>query len=181
MKRAFFLLVFKIWGWKVIGDFEPGQKKSVVVVAPHTSSIDVPVGVCARAIRRLDIKFLGKKELFTGIRGALLKYLGGYPVDRSKNTNLVDAVVDIFNREETFNLCITPEGTRKYAEKWKTGFYYMAMKARVPIVMIGFDYKKKEVQIQPPFTPTGNFEQDLAFIKGYFKGVTGRIPAYGVH
>jgi len=180
MKRLLFTFIYRLIGWKVTGEWIADQKKSVVVVAPHTSSVDVPVGVLARGIKKLDIKFVAKKELFTGIRGTILRALGGYPVDRSKRTNFVDAVVDIFNREESFNLCITPEGTRKYAEKWKSGFYYIAMKANVPIIMIGFDYKKKEVQIQPPFTPTGNFELDMEFIKGYFRGVTDRVPEWGV-
>jgi len=180
MFRVFFKLIYKIIGWKVVGDFVEGQKKSVVLVAPHTSAVDFPIGIAARNIIKQSIKFMAKKELFTGFRGMILRALGGYPVDRKKHSNMVDAVVEIFNKEESFNLCITPEGTRKYAEKWKSGFYYIALNAKVPIVMIGFDFKKKEVQIQPPFTPTGNYEADLEFMKSYFRGVTGKIPEYGV-
>lgn len=151
-----------------------------MIVAPHTSNIDFLVGLAARSILRLQTKYLAKKELFKPPFGWLFYALGGYPVDRSKNTNTVDKVVDIFNHHDRFSICITPEGTRKYAESWKTGFHKIARQAGIPIIMVAFDYRTKTVYAQPPFYPTENLEADLEKIKAYYRQFKGKIPQNGV-
>ena len=151
-----------------------------MIVAPHTSNFDFIVGLAARSILRLDTKYIAKKELFRFPFGILFRFLGGYPVDRSKHSNMVEAVTRIFNDHKQFSICITPEGTRKYVPQLKTGFYRIAERLEIPIVMVGFDYRKKEVSIAPPFYTTGQIEQDIAIIKNYYKNISGKYPENGI-
>lgn len=111
-------------------DIDPIPDKFVIAVIPHTSSWDFPLGLLVRSVMDIDVKYLGKDSLFKGPFGGLFRWLGGYPVDRSKNNNFVDTVIDIFKREEKFSTAIAPEGTRKKVDQLKTGFYYIA-KGRV--------------------------------------------------
>lgn len=175
MSRLLYLFFFRLAGWKIEG-LMPSEKKYIIIVAPHTSNWDFMIGLCARSILRFDAKFLGKKELFRFPFGALFRWLGGVPVDRSKNVNLVDAVVNLFNERENFIVAIAPEGTRKYVPQWKTGFYYMALKAKVPIVMTAFDYPKKTVIINKPFYPSGNLSDDMKTIFDFFRDKQGKFP-----
>ena len=139
-----------VWGWSVSGTM-PKLPKYLLVVAPHTSNWDFLVGLLYRAITDdFNPKYVGKKELFVWPIGYLFRALGGYPVERSKNTNFVDTMVSVYNSNEEFITTITPEGTRKYNEKWKTGFYYIAKKANIPIVKIGFDSKRKSLKLMNP-------------------------------
>jgi 1-acyl-sn-glycerol-3-phosphate acyltransferase len=151
-------------------------------VAPHTSNLDFFVGVLARAfIKEIkDSKFLGKKELFQPPFGWIFRVLGGYPVDRSRKSNLVDAIVEIFDSKERFIIALAPEGTRKYVGKLKTGFYYIAQKANIPIVMVGFDYVKKEVIISQPFYTGKSIKTDMPLIMKFFKGISGKNPKNGL-
>ncbi len=179
-KRLSRFIFEKIWGWELVGDFPKAVKKFVVVVAPHTSNWDFPLGLLVRSITQRDIKFIAKDSLFRPPFGWLFRALGGYPVDRSKSTNFVDAVVDIFNAHESFCITITPEGTRKKAERLRTGFYYIALNARVPLVWVRFDYKARQVTIHEPFHPTGNLESDLATMLAFFRTAEGKHPEKGL-
>ena len=114
-----------------------------------------------RTYSGLKIKFIGKKELFNPITSYLFKFLGGIPVDRTKNSNIVDEVVELFELGKIKILAIAPEGTRKRVEKWKTGFYYIALKAKLPILMVSFDYTRKEVKINDKFYPSGDIDKDF--------------------
>lgn len=118
---------------------------------------------------------MGKKELFNFPFGWLFRALGGYPVDRSKKTNMVDAVAEIFNSKEEFIVAIAPEGTRAYVSHWKTGFYHIAVKAHVPVVMAGIDYSKKTVYFAEAFQPSGNIEKDMKIIAGFFIDKKGKF------
>ncbi|HHP7242365.1 MAG TPA: 1-acyl-sn-glycerol-3-phosphate acyltransferase [Cyclobacteriaceae bacterium] len=180
MKRTFYLFMFRLFGWKVLGHL-PKEKKFVLIVAPHTSYADFFVGVAARSILKLKSYFLAKDDFFKmPFVGWFLKILGGYPVNRSRHTRMVDAIVEIFDSHQEFVMTVTPEGTRKYNPKWKTGFYYIALNAKVPIVMVGFDYKRKIVEMKDPYYPTGAIERDFKVFKDYFKTIAGRFPEYGV-
>jgi len=108
--------------------------------------------------------------------GAYFRWMGGAPLDRSGGKNIVDSIVSIFKSREIFRLAIAPEGTRKKVTKWKTGFYYIALKAEVPIIPVAFDYGKKEVVLNKPFYPSGNIEQDFEILKSFYKNVVGKIP-----
>ena len=179
--RTFYSLIFRIVGWKVSGSVPESLKQFVVIVAPHTSNWDFFVGLAARSLLRLDdTYYIAKKELFRAPFGWIFRKLGGFPVDRSRNTNLVDAVVELFNKYPKFSIAITPEGTRSYAPKWKTGFYYIALKAHIPIVMVGFNYAKKEVSVEPPFMPTGDVDADIEFMMSHYRKIPGKHPQMGV-
>jgi 1-acyl-sn-glycerol-3-phosphate acyltransferase len=180
MVRLIYKFFFWFSGWKISGIISSDVKKYVMIVAPHTSNWDFLVGLAARSILKLDTKYLAKKELFKPPFGWLFYALGGYPVDRSKHNNLTDAVVNIFNSKHRFSICITPEGTRKYSEKWKTGFHSIAQKANVPVIMVAFDYSTKTVFVEQPFYPTADLNADIERIKNYYRKFKGKIPEYGV-
>ena len=124
--------------------------------------------------------YIGKKELFTWPFGYIFRALGGFPVDRKKNTHLVDQIVEIFNARDEFNITITPEGTRKYNPNWKTGFYQIASKANLPIQMVGFDYAQKQVTMAEPFFVSGDMIKDIEMMKTYFRQFKGKNPELGV-
>ncbi|MCI5083998.1 MAG: 1-acyl-sn-glycerol-3-phosphate acyltransferase [Saprospiraceae bacterium] len=168
--------IMKWWGWSFKINFSDWPTKYIVAVVPHTSSWDFPIGIFSRSIYKQDIKFIGKKSLFKPGIGWLLKAMGGYPVDRSKRSNFVQAVVDIFNSKETFKIAIAPEGTRERVTKFKTGFYYIAKEANVPIILCQFDWEHKTVVFDTPFFPTDDKEADFAHIEDFFRGVKGYYP-----
>ncbi len=178
MKRAIYTLMMRIIGWGIINHNEVMPDKYVVAVIPHTSNWDFPKGIFVRSIMGEDIRFVGKRSLFWWPLGPILKAMGGYPVDRSKNTNFVDAVAALFKEKKSFKICITPEGTRKRVEKLKTGFYYIAKKAEVPILLCRFDYDRRVVEFSEPFWPTDDKEADFEFIHDYFRGIRGKYPEY---
>ena len=136
-------------GWSIDGKL-PTIKKCVIIVVPHTHWQDFIIGVLVRDIIGMEINFIGKKELFKPPLGWLFKSMGGAPVNRGSKSNTVDSIVDIFNKREIFRLALSPEGTRKKVNTWKTGFYYVAKKANVPIVPVSFDFSKKKVTIFKP-------------------------------
>ncbi|WP_346754199.1 1-acyl-sn-glycerol-3-phosphate acyltransferase [Splendidivirga corallicola] len=167
-------------GWRIEGEPPTNLDKYVITVGPHTSNWDFVMGVMVRSITRMKVKYLAKQELFVFPFGWFFRALGGYPVNRTKNTNMVDNVVAIFEHHQRFAIAVTPEGTRKKVQKLKTGFYYIADKAKVPIVMAGLDYKNKCAIFSDPFFPQGDIESDLRKIIGFYSNVTGKIPAYGI-
>ena len=150
----------KIIGWKVIG-YLPRNEEYVIAVVPHSSYFDLIIAVLIRTYSGLKIKFIGKKELFNPFTSSFFKFLGGIPVDRTKKLNIVDEVVNLFKSGKIKILAIAPEGTRKRVEKWKTGFYYIALKSNLPILMVSFDYMRKEVKINNKFYPTGDIDNDF--------------------
>lgn len=176
MKKCFYKIVFfKLMGWKIEGTIDPEIKKCIYMVMPHTSWHDFYLGVFTRGILGIDINFVAKKELFDSVFGFYFKYMGGEPLDRTGGMNKVDAIAKIFERKEIFKLGISPEGTRKKVTELKSGFYYIALKANVPIIPVAFNYGKKAVQFGKAFYPTGNFENDLKIIENHFVGVQGKI------
>jgi 1-acyl-sn-glycerol-3-phosphate acyltransferase len=142
-------------GWK-LGPVVEDVPKCVICVAPHTSNWDFIVGKLFYTSIGRNASFLIKKEWFFFPFNLLFDWLGGVPVDRSKRTSVTDQMVGQFNRRKEFQLAVTPEGTRKRVNDWKKGFYYIAQKANVPILMAYFDYKKKEVGFKGVFYPTGD-------------------------
>ncbi len=165
-------------GWRIKGTMNPDVKKCIIIVVPHTSWIDFIVGVLTRGIIGLQMNFVAKKELFKFPFGAYFRWMGGAPLDRQKNENKVDAIAAIFDEKEVFRLAIAPEGTRKKVTEWKTGFYYIAQKANVPVIAVAFDYGKKEVKLAEPYNLTGNKEIDFKNLEKHFKGVIGYEKEY---
>ena len=169
-------ILYKILGWKLVGNFSIDIKKYVVIAAPHTSWIDFPIAILARMSSGVMINFIGKDSLFKFPFGVFFRALGGTPVDRSKSNNLVDAIVQIFNNKEEFRLGLSPEGTRKKVDKWKTGFYYIAKGANVPIVMATLDFENKQIKISNPYYTTDNKEVDFNVFHSFYKNVKGKNP-----
>ncbi len=174
-------IYFKILGWKVVGNTNISQntvKKAVIIAAPHTHWNDFFIGILLRQVLRVKTNFVGKKELFKWPFGWYFRAVGGAPVERKSNENQVEAIARLFNNKDEFRLALAPEGTRKKVEKWRTGFYFIAKEAKVPIIMFTLDFKNKQNKISEPFYPTDDIEADFKFINDYYKGVVGKIPEY---
>jgi len=176
--KAFSKFIYKITGWKATGGVPEGLTKAVFIIAPHTSNIDFYIGRFYCWIKDIPINVVIKKEAFFWPFGGLLRKVGGVPIDRSKSMNRVDQVVELFKVTDPMFFALTPEGTRKRADKWKKGFYYIAMKANVPILLSYIDYEKKEAGVGPPFYPTGDYEKDIKEIENFYRGIKGRHPEY---
>ena len=177
MKRLFSKLIFKLNGWKIIG-VSTYPEKCMVVTAPHTSNWDFFIGRCYAYIIAIHPKYLIKSELFLPVLGTLIKWNGGIPVYRKAKHNVVDQVVEMINSSNAIIIGIAPEGTRTKVEKWKTGFYHIAVKANAPILLLKMDYEKKEVGTICDFMPSGDFEKDMLFIQEKYKNVKGKTPEY---
>ena len=175
MFRPLALFFFKLVGWKVTDRRPQPMGQCIYVVVPHSSNWDFLVGICARSIGRLrNTKYLAKKELFVWPIGWLFRALGGYPVDRGKNTNVTEQVVHYFKTIPGFSIGIAPEGTRKEVSRWKSGFWRIAKGANVPLILTSFDYARKEVIFSEPFHVTDNMDADLAWMMEYFKPFRGK-------
>jgi len=168
----------KILKWKVFGEFPKGFKQYVVIAAPHTHWHDLPMGLLLRKVTDTEINFVAKKELFVWPLGWYLRKVGGFALDRTPGQKTVDAYVQLFKENSKFILNIAPEGTRKKVDKWKTGFYYIAKAANVPIVMVAFDYANKKHVVSKPFYPTDDVDADFKLMYTFFKGVIGKVPEY---
>ena len=169
----------KILGWKVTGfnDFH-SVKKAVIIAAPHTSWHDFYIGVLLRSVIGIETNYVGKKALFKFPYGWFFRWLGGAPVERKRNENQVEAIARVFEEKEVFRMTMAPEGTRKKVEEWRTGFYYIAKAANVPIIMFTLDFKNKENRFSEPFYPTDDKEADFKFMRSFYKGVVGKVPEY---
>lgn len=177
-KILFFIL--KQLGWK-IDPFSPeGVDKAVVCVAPHTSNWDFVIGKIAFMKYGITTKFLIKKELFIFPFGYFMKKFGGLPVNRKGNNNFTDQAVHFFEKHDKIFMVFTPEGTRNYNPNWKKGFYYIALKADVPIYLAYIDYKNKTGGFDSLFVPTGNVDEDIKTMKKVLAKYQGRFPSAGV-
>jgi 1-acyl-sn-glycerol-3-phosphate acyltransferase len=171
------LIYFKVLGWKTAGfsDFDK-VKKAVIIAVPHTSWHDFYIGVLLRSVLGIEANFVAKKSLFNPITGWLFRAMGGSPVERKKNEKQVDAIARLFEEKDTFRMAIAPEGTRKKVTHWKTGFYYIAKKANVPILMFTLDFENKVNRFSAPFYPTDDAESDFKCMTSFFEGVKGKVP-----
>lgn len=147
-----------------------------MVAAPHTSNWDYPIALATLYANGVKVRFLGKDSLFKFPLGMLMRATGGMPVDRSKHNNLVDALVNTFRQHDELILMIAVEGTRSYVKEWKSGFYFTAMGANVPIVMGYLDYKNKVAGFGDLFYPTGDYKQDLIAIQNFYRQFTAKYP-----
>lgn len=173
-------LLLRIGRWKIEGTL-PALPQYIVIGGPHTSNWDFVYGIALRTVLAEEIHYLAKAELFRPPFGWLFRLLGGYPVNRSKSGNLVDAVAAIFKDEKVFRIALAPEGTRSAVKKLKTGFYYIARKAQIPIVMIGFDYQNRVLRVHAPLFTTGDLENDMAHIRSLYQLSVGKHPEKGFH
>ena len=168
-------LLYKKMGWTAHVT-EPIPEKCIICLAPHTSNCDFFIGILYNYAHGLQSNFLMKKEWFFWPLGPLFKRMGGIPVWRSKHSSMTDNLAETAIREESFRLCITPEGTRSLNPDWKKGFYFIALKAKIPILLYGIDYEKKLIQCTKSIIPTGDIENEMREIKLYFKDFKGKKP-----
>lgn len=175
MKRTSKFILTKILGWSVV-DKAVDVPKCVVAVAPHTSNWDFIIGKLAYSSLGRTANFLIKKEWFFFPFNLFFKSIGGIPVERNKKTSMTEVLAAEFDKHEQLHLAITPEGTRKPRKEWRKGFYFIAHKANVPILLIALDYGKKEAAVLDIFYPTGDYKTDIVKIRAYYKDVTPKKP-----
>jgi 1-acyl-sn-glycerol-3-phosphate acyltransferase len=173
--RGLSLAVLRLTGWTVEGRLPPSAIKSVFIAAPHTSNWDLPYTLMVAFALRLTPYWMGKASIFRFPFGGLMRWLGGISVDRSKSNNLVAASAQaITDADGPLQLIVPPEGTRSKTRYWKTGFYYIATTAQVPIILAYMDYATKRSGLGPVFEPTGDIEADMARIKAFYLPFKGK-------
>ena len=175
MKKVLSKIIFKFMKWKVVGSLTY-PKKCLVIAAPHTSNWDFLIGRCYAYIIGVVPKYLIKSELYFWPLSILIRWNGGIPVYRKTAKNTVDQIVERLKTADNLILGIAPEGTRKRVKKWKTGFYHIAQKAEVPIVLMYMDYAKKEVGFLDVLYPSGDLQKDMEMIQEYYKDKVGKNP-----
>ena len=173
--RGLSLALLRLGGWKVEGRLPPEAAKSVLIAAPHTSNWDLPYTLMLAFALRLRVYWVGKHSIFNFPFGALMRWLGGIPVNRSQANNLVASSAQAMRAASgPMQLIVPPEGTRGKTRHWKTGFYFIAQEAGVPIVLAFVDYGRKVGGLGPVFEPTGDLERDMADIKAFYAPIKGK-------
>ena len=176
--RVFSIGFLKLTGWRVEGALPAHAAKSVLIAAPHTSNWDLPYTLMVAFALRLNIRWMGKQSIFRAPFGGVMRWLGGIPVNREQSTNLVAATAKAIREADgPLQLIVPPEGTRSKTRYWKTGFYYIAREAQVPIVMAYMDYERKLSGLGPLFEPTGDVDADMATIKAFYAPFKGKNAA----
>ena len=151
-------------------------EKYILCLAPHTSNWDFIMGLLYSRAENLKINFLMNKEWFFWPLGVFFRSIGGIPVYRGKHTSMTDALAETARNTPHFRLCVTPEGTRSLNPEWKKGFYFIALKANIPILLYGLDFERKLIECKHVIVPTGDVEADMKKIKSYFKDFKGKKP-----
>ncbi len=176
--RSAIVWFYKQQRWTVFNKV-PDIRKCVVIAVPHTSNWDFIYIMGAKHELNIPLSFVGKRSLFRWPFGRMMREMGGVPVDRNTSSNFVDAMVNEFDARDTFMLTIAPEGTRGKVKRWKTGFYHIAVGAKVPLVIGVMDYAKKTVGLEGAIWPTGNYEQDMAQVSEFYRTTTPKNPDQG--
>jgi len=168
-------LILRLLGWRIEGK-APTAPKYVLIAAPHTSNWDFPFTLMVCFALRMPVYWMGKASLFPPVLGGIMRWLGGIPVERSRQGNLVQSTVDAFQRSARLTVIIPPEGTRSKVTHWKTGFYYIAQGAGLPIALGFLDFKRKRAGVERPFEATGDIEADMVKIQAFYANITGKNP-----
>lgn len=168
-------LLYKRMGWTV-DVTEEHPMKFIICLAPHTSNWDFLIGQLYAGACGMTSNFLMKKEWFFWPLGPLFRKMGGIPVYRQKHTSMTDSLADAARRATEFKLCVTPEGTRSLNPEWKKGFYFIAQKADIPILLYGLDYERRRIQCTKTIVPNGDVESQMHDIKQYYKNFKGKHP-----
>ena len=167
--------LYKHLGWTKQVTVEHPDK-FIICLAPHTSNWDFILGQLYAGAEGFKINFLMKKEWFFWPLGTLFRHLGGIPVFRDRHTSMTDNLANTAKNSATFKLCITPEGTRSLNPEWKKGFYFIALKAQIPVLLYGIDFEKRLISCTKSLVPTGDFDKEMREIKLYFKDFKGKNP-----
>ncbi len=167
--------VLKLAGWRVEGALPASARKCVLIAAPHTTNWDLPLTLMAAFVLRLNPYWMGKSSIFKPPFGAVMRWLGGISVQREQSNNLVAAsAAALVAADGPVQLIVPPQGTRSGVTEWKTGFYYIAQTARLPILLAYIDYPNKRVGLGPVFETTGDIERDMAEIKAFYAPMRGK-------
>lgn len=175
IQKICYWILYKQLGWtkEVTVDI---PEKYIICLAPHTSNWDLILGQLYAHAERIKSNFLMKKEWFFWPLGAFFRSIGGIPVYRGKHTSMTDALAETARNTPNFRLCVTPEGTRSLNPEWKKGFYFIALKANIPILLYGLDFERKLIECKHVIVPTGDVEADMKLIKTYYKDFKGKKP-----
>jgi len=163
-------------GWRMILDV-PRIERAVIVFYPHTTNWDFVIGLLARYGLNVPVKWAGKDNIFRWPYARMWRLLGGIPVNRREHTGFVAQMIDAFARTDRMLLAIAPEGTRRRTEYWKSGFYRVALGARVPLVLAFIDFRRREVGVGAMIEPTGDADVDFAALRKFYADKTARHPA----
>lgn len=178
MKKLIATIILKLWGWKIKGDKAP-DKKLMIVVMPHTSNWDFPLGLLARWKMGMKVKFVGKSSLFKPPYGFIMRALGGYPVERDpkkKKGSVVDQIIGIINKEDEIRITFTPEGTRSKVKRLRSGFYTIAKATGIKIQLVAIDFPTKTIHFDKPHTPAETYKEELKILKNFYRGYKGKNP-----
>ncbi len=175
LRKAFGHLLLKSLGWRAEGQL-PDTPKWVIIAAPHTSNWDLPIMLGVAYVLGANLSWMGKHTVFEGPFGGFMRWLGGVPVDRRSRHDVVKQMVDLFARRDELELSVPPEGTRKRTKYWKSGFYYIAKGAHVPIALGYLDYSRKVGGVGPVVWPSDDVEADLAKIRAFYADKVGKYP-----
>jgi len=175
MISGFFRLILRIFGWK-IENILPQESRYVVIAAPHTSNWDFPLGICYILSAGVPFRFMGKDALFKWPQKYLFRALGGIGVDRNNKSKLTTRMAEFINSQDKIALALAPEGTRSKLTYWRTGFYYIALEAKIPIALAYFDYENRVIGIGKYFMPCGDIDADMDIIREFYKNIKGKHP-----
>ncbi len=177
--------VFWITGWKISEGMPEGVRKAVLIAIPHTSNWDLLYARAAFYLMDVPVRFTIKKEVMVGPLGWLISALGGIAIDRKKvsgkrKQTYTEAMVQMLKERDELVVMVTPEGTRSYAPRWKSGFYHVALGAEVPILVGFLDYKTKTAGIGPMIIPNGQMEEQIEELMAFGRTITGKHPKQGI-
>ena len=175
LAQAIARFILRFTGWR-IDIISPHTYRYVMIGAPHTSNWDFFVILLLMTVESIPIRWLGKDTLFSWPLGVFMRSLGAIPVNRRERKNLVDQIIAKFDKHDELIIGLSPEGTRSKTSRWHTGFYYIALKAEVPIVMAYIDYKNKICGVGPSIKPTGDIHADFEVIRNFYSGIVGKHP-----
>jgi len=167
--------ILRLIGWRTVYTVPPGPK-AVVIVYPHTSNWDFPIGMLFKMRHGVDLHWAGKDTLFRGPMNVLFRCLGGVPINRREATGMIRQLTEAYALKESFSICIAPEGTRSKSDHWKTGFYRLALSTGLPLGLGFIDYGSKCAGIARWVTLSGDEAADLAMLRAYYADKKGLYP-----
>jgi 1-acyl-sn-glycerol-3-phosphate acyltransferase len=165
----------RLRGWQLAGGAPP-LRKYVVVLAPHTCNWDFPLAMLAASGYGIRLSWLGKHTIFRWPVAGFLRAIGGIPVHRERHDGMVGQVVEAFAARDTLVVGMTPEGTRTATPHWKSGFYHMARRSGVPIVLASLDRPRRRITLGPVVMPTGDAAKDMEAVRSFYAGDRGIHP-----